>query len=153
MGRRPHQVQIQPCCRPSAVSGCSLTEGCLSFLLCNVETATVPPRGLLWGTEVHVCEVPEPCLAQGHSVLMAMVIPPGNCSGFPGWPLAHRFGLSPSHILLSFPFLTHPLPQPSVPCPFFTVKAKGSPFTQTFQGPPCVETTPPAPFTVCLPQH
>lgn len=45
MGRRPHQVQIQPCCRPSAVSGCSLTEGCLSFLLCNVETATVPPEG------------------------------------------------------------------------------------------------------------
>lgn len=68
---------------------------------------------------------------------------------FTGWPLAHRFGLSPSHILLSLPFLMCPLPQPSVPCPFFTVKAKGSPFTQTFQGPPCVETTPPAPFTVC----
>ena len=51
MGRRPHRVQIQPCCRPSVPSQAAHpTEGCLSFLICNMETVIVPtPEGQIVG--------------------------------------------------------------------------------------------------------
>lgn len=56
MGRRPHQVQVQPCCRPSVPSPAAhLTEGRFSFLLCNMETVTVPTPEGYCGAQKFLC--------------------------------------------------------------------------------------------------
>ena len=134
-----------------------LTEGCLSFPSVTWRWSQHPPTG------VCVCEAASHAWRWVTPVVTLTLIPSDSGSGFSGWSLALCFGLSPLHVLLFLPFWTYPSLQPSwavfysqlqtLPCPFFTVKTKVYPFTQTFQDPLCTEMASLHLFIVCLPQH